>query len=339
MWSEWNIAKTCAVLNVQQDKMYYGSAIDAYVEMERKNFDRFDYADRQINITLPPNELLDNVISPSGFSNIAVNDVLLQEQYVTIYQFNSLLKKLDLDNGFSTHTFYDDLKMNNGDNLVDRMNALVAALNIADNTTVYVYSGATSFQTIQTEFNVIIGQLNASATPYFSNYKTSTGTVSFEAIVTDINKISSEVTLNISPSFMVGTIILYKGIQTEIEYAPQHAGNPAGQKQFSSGTLMFERRSFHNAQIAYNSDISDSYEEIAFSPTSSGIFGGTTWGDGTVWGGAGDQSQLRTYIPLKKQRCRFLGCRFIHSVALESYELYGLSLSVRDYAIPDRVYK
>jgi hypothetical protein len=319
--------------------MYYGSAIDAYVEMERKNFDRFDYADRQINITLPPNELLDNVISPSGFSNIAVNDVLLQEQYVTIYQFNSLLKKLDLDNGFSTHTFYDDLKMNNGDNLVDRMNALVAALNIADNTTVYVYSGATSFQTIQTEFNVIIGQLNASVTPYFSNYKTSTGTVSFEAIVTDINKISSEVTLNISPSFMVGTIILYKGIQTEIEYAPQHAGNPAGQKQFSSGTLMFERRSFHNAQIAYNSDISDSYEEITFSPTSSGIFGGTTWGDGTVWGGAGDQSQLRTYIPLKKQRCRFLGCRFIHSVALESYELYGLSLSVRDYAIPDRVYK
>ncbi len=134
-------------------------------------------------------------------------------------------------------------------------------------------------------------------------------------------------------------MIIYKGIKTEVEYAPQHAGDPASHKQFSVGTLMFERRSFYTAQVGYKSDISDNYEEISFIPNSAGIFGGSTWGDGTIWGGQGDQAQIRTYIPLKKQRCRFLGCKFTHGVALESFQLYGLALSVRQYMIPDRDYK
>jgi hypothetical protein len=127
-------------------------------------------------------------------------------------------------------------------------------------------------------------------------------------------------------------LILHKGISTEIEYAPQHMGDPSGFKQFSFGTFMFERRSFYSAQVSYNSDLSDNYEEISFSPNSSGIFGGASWGDGTIWGGLGDQAQIDTYIPLKKQRCRFLGCKFLHTVALESFQLYGISLVYRPYA-------
>jgi hypothetical protein len=134
-------------------------------------------------------------------------------------------------------------------------------------------------------------------------------------------------------------MVVYKGIKTEIEYAPQHAGDPASFKQFASGTFMFQRRSFYSAQVGYNSDISDNYEEISFVPKSSGIWGEIDWGIGSVWGGQGDQSEIRTLIPLKKQRCRFLGCKFIHGIALESYELYGLSLSVRTYAISDRDYR
>lgn len=347
-WTEWKIPKLCGILkrekdnHVPDDKLYFGSATDNYVEVERKNFDRFDYADRQIDITLTPSALNDTVINPTGFNNISVEDVILQEQYVTMYQFNSLLRQLDNDNGLLVHNFYDDLKMSNGENLTSKMNNLVAKLDIADPTApLYstLWTSPLNFQTIQTQFNNIIDKLNASPIAYLSNYRKSLGTINYEAIVVSLNRLTQQATLNIAPAFMVGPLVLYKGIKTEVEYAPQHASSPESFKQFSTGTFMFERRSFHIAQVGYNSDLSDNFEEITFYPKSAGVFGGADWGDGTVWGGNGDQAQIRTYIPLKKQRCRFLGCKFLHGVALDSFQLYGLALSVRSYMIPDRDYK
>lgn len=340
-WTEWKISKTCAVLNTEEDKLYFGSGVDNYVEVERKNFDRFDYADRQINLTLSSSGLSGNIIKPSGFFSISLEDVILQEQYVTIHQYNTLLRHLDLDNGLIVHDFYNELKMTAGDNLTFKMSQLVAKLNIADPTVNYslLWTNPSDFSTIQTQFNAIVTALNNSAGPFLDNYNQSVGIIKYEAIVTGLNSITQEVTLNDVPSFMVGPLILYKGIKTEIEYAPQHAGDPASFKQYSVGTFMFERKSFYTAQSAYKSDISDSYEEISFKPNSAGNFGATSFGDESVWGGQGDQGQIRTFIPMKKQRCRFLGCKFTHGVALESYKLYGLSLSVRMYAIPDRDYK
>ena len=340
-WTEWKVHKTCAVLNRPEDKLYFGSGSDNYVEIERKTFTRFDYADREIASSLSFGYLIDNIIKISNFNAVSLEDVLLQEQYVTIYQFNALLKKLDLDNGLVVHNFYDELKMNNGDGINAKISALVAKLNIADPSTDYVtlWTNPAAFKDIQTDFNTIVAALNASVNTIFTNYQLSSGTIKFEAIIISLDNIKKEITLNINPAFMLGPLSIYKGIKTEIEYAPQHAGDPASHKQFSTGTFMFERRSFYTAQTAYKSDISDNYEEISFVPNSAGTFGNSTWGDGTIWGGQGDQSQIRTYIPLKKQRCRFLGCKFTHGVALESFQLYGLSLSVRQYAIPDRDYK
>jgi hypothetical protein len=340
-WTEWKIAKTCAVLNSHEDKLYFGSGVDNYVEIERKNFNRFDSADRELPLSFSSSGLSGNVIKPSGFFLISLEDVLLQEQYVTIHQYNTLLRHLDLDNGLLVRNFYNELKMVAGDNLTFKMSQLVAKLNIADPTTNYslLWTNPAAFNTIQAEFNTIITALNASSGAILTNYVQSTGTIKYEAIVTALDSIRQEVTLNAVPPFMVGPLTLYKGIKTEIEYAPQHAGDPASFKQYSVGTFMFERRSFYTAQTAYKSDISDSYEEISFKPNSAGTFGTNTWGDSSAFGGQGDQGQIRTYIPLKKQRCRFLGCKFMHGVALESYQLYGLALSVRQYSIPDRNYK
>jgi len=340
-WTEWKVSKTCAVLNSHEDKLFFGSGTDNYIEIERKNFDRFDYADRELPVSFSSSGLSENIIKPSGFSFISTEDVLLQEQYVTIFQYNTLLKHLDLDGGLVVHDFYNELKMIPGEDLTFKMSQLVAKLNIADPTTNYsaLWTSPSAFNTIQTQFNLIIDALNISSQANFSNYIKSTGTIKYEAIVNSLDRIKQEATLNATPSFMVGPLTLYKGIKTEIEYAPQHAGDPASFKQYSVGTFMFERRSFYTAQTAYKSDISDSYEEISFQPNAAGTFGTNTWGDSAAFGGQGDQGQIRTYIPLKKQRCRFLGCKFTHGVALESYQLYGLALSVRQYAIPDRDYK
>ncbi|MFN9954807.1 MAG: hypothetical protein ACK55I_17050, partial [bacterium] len=87
-WTEWKISKTCAVLNSHQNKLYLGS-YDRYVEVERKNFDRFDYADRELITELLPDKLNGDVILLPIFQSLALGDVVLQRQYLTITQINS----------------------------------------------------------------------------------------------------------------------------------------------------------------------------------------------------------------------------------------------------------
>lgn len=341
-WTEWKMTKTCGLVPRFSDKLYLGSGIspEFYIEIERKNFNRFDYCDYELISAVPSDSLVGNILKPANFSVLKIGDVLTQVQYVTIYQFNALLKKLDLDPELSSDTFYSELKMNSGDSLTSKMSLLVSKLNSVDSSATYTFSGTSVFSQIQIEFNNIITQLNTVSTnTSLKNYKLSVGTVSQEAIILATDILNRETTLHIEPAFMVGDLIVFKGIPTEIEYAPQHAGDPAAFKQFSSGTFMFERRSFYTAEAAYNSDISDNYEKISFVAKTAGIFGGAKWGSDSTWGGSGDQGELRTLIPLKKQRCRFLGCKFTHLVALETFQLYGLSLSVRSYTISDRDYR
>lgn len=346
-WTEWKITKTCGIVNQHLDKVFLGgysisNSAANYIEVERKNFNRFDQADYEIPITVSTDGLNGNVIKPSGFNNIQEGDVILQEQGVTIYQFNSLLKHLDLDNGLGYYNFYNDFQLSAGKSLRDTMDLFVPQLDTVDPSGGYaaLWTSPTSFTAIQTQFNAIVNALNSVSTATFlKNYKTSDGITTFEAIVLSINLLYQEATLSLDPSFMIGPLILYKAIRTEIEYAPQHAGDPSGFKQFHSGVFMFNRRSFYTATTAYNSDISDNYEEIKFIPNVAGTFGGTVYGEQIIFGGAGDQAQIRTYIPLKKQRCRFLGCKFQHNVALESYQLYGLAISYRTYNINDRDYR
>ena len=340
-WTEWRIPKTCGVLNPFQDKLYLGSAVDNYVEVERKNFNRYDYADREIDLVLSSLSLNGTILKIGSYELASEGDVIAQTQYLSIYQFNSFLKKLDLDNGLLQHDFYEDYKLSPGESLTAKMSLVVARLNLADPTTNYslLWTSPTDFATIQTQFNTIVTALNNSVQAIFSNYKTSTGTVTHEIVVESIDFLQKHLDLSAVPYFIVGPVRLYKAIKTEIQYAPQHAGDVSGFKQFSTGTFLFERRSFRSARISYNSDISDSYEDVTFYLDNSGTYGTFDWGEGSIWGGQGDQAQVRTYIPLKKQKCRFLGCKFYHNTAFENYQLYGISMSVRLFTISDRDYK
>jgi hypothetical protein len=346
-WTEWKITKYCGILNEHQDKLYLGGEyieengnVTYSVDIERKDFTRFDYADRDFTFNLTEIDLQGVELAPSSIYNFSVGDVVLQEQYVTMYQFNSLLKKLDMDMGLDVHDFYNsNIKLENGKSLSTSMSLLVARLNLADSTETYTFSGTTDFATIQTEFNTITTKLNNSIKTYFNNYLLSSGTLNYETIVISKNMSYNTVELKTEQPFIAGPMKIYKAISTEIQYAPQHAGDPSSFKQFSAGEFMFERRSFSSAIASYNSDISDNYEEITLVAKSASNYGNSEWGNESIWGGQGDQSQIRTYIPLKKQRCRFLGCKFNHAIAFENFQLYGISLSVRTYAIPDRDYR
>ena len=96
-WTIWDKSNTCGLVNNFDDKIYLG-ADSLYLEIERKTQDRTDYADYEYSITLNNNGLNGKLItSVSDFTNVDKGDVLLQEQYVTIPQFNFLLRKLNLD--------------------------------------------------------------------------------------------------------------------------------------------------------------------------------------------------------------------------------------------------
>lgn len=90
---------TCGLINPVDDKMYLGAGDTNFIEQERKNFNRTDYADREIEFNLAEGNYYSNgaQLQFSDVSDIEIGDVFTQEQLVSIYQYNMLLQKLDLD--------------------------------------------------------------------------------------------------------------------------------------------------------------------------------------------------------------------------------------------------
>ncbi|MGL5078507.1 MAG: hypothetical protein ACRDBG_22135, partial [Waterburya sp.] len=96
-WTRWEISKTCGLVNPADDKLYLGPADENFIERERKSFKRTDYADRQFEISIIQNGVDENTVSLSTSQIQQIGDALVQEQKLTINEFNQLLKKIDLD--------------------------------------------------------------------------------------------------------------------------------------------------------------------------------------------------------------------------------------------------
>ena len=96
-WTKFDLSKTCAVVNPFDDRLYLGASDVAYIEQERKLFNRTDYADRQFDDIINPLSYSNAILQLSFTADYSVGDVVLQDQALTVYDFNSLLKKLDKD--------------------------------------------------------------------------------------------------------------------------------------------------------------------------------------------------------------------------------------------------
>lgn len=327
-WTRWDRTNVSGVVNSRDDKLYLGAGSN-YIEQERKNLNRTDQADYEYSLQIPPNSINDTVVGLSSNLNITNGDVILQTQYVTISQFNRLLKKLDMDIFLSDSDYYSTLGMEAGNDLTDQMQLLVNKLNSDPSTTlVYTFSGTTNFQTIQTEYNVMIDTLNSDPGVFYANYQHSTGTVSYEAPVVEVIKNTNRVIIDSLTPFLEGNIIHYVGIDTITHWAPQHFSDPSLLKQIGEATVLFENNIFTRASIAYNSDMSPNFEEVSFNGAGISDWGLFEWGVQN-WGGDGSQIPIRTFIPLEKQRCRFLKCKFEHKNAREQFSLYGISFTPR----------
>jgi hypothetical protein len=330
-WTRWTFPAMCGTLNSGVDKLYVGHGSSNFAYEERKNGDRTDYADKEFLKTLPTNSIDGEYITPDSISDIEIGDVIYQLQYVTMYQVDKLLLKLDSDLGLSDSDYYNTLSPSSGDALNSVLDALNAKLVIDDvSGIITTRSFSTDFLTMQQDFNDLIGELNnLSSDTSFKDYSLSEDTVPHEAIVIEVDRRLSRIKTSHMPEFIEGSISIFKGIKTDVQWAPQHFGNSETLKQVREGTVIFDQASFYSGSILYASDRSNAFDQVDFTLGSIGAFGADAFGE-NVFGGLGNEIPVRTLIPREKQRCRHIRVRFKHINARETFRILGISLEPRE---------
>ena len=127
-WTTYNKTNTCGIIGAD-DKLYLGAGDTNYIEQERKLFDRTDFADREFDTSLANDFLVKTgEIKLASITGIEVGDVILQDQSITCFEFNTLLNKLDTDNGVAQTNFFSTLELKAGDNPRLKLLALAAKL-------------------------------------------------------------------------------------------------------------------------------------------------------------------------------------------------------------------
>jgi len=318
------------VVNPADDKFYLGDASGRpYVLKERKNFERQDYADREIVRGIGANAINGTVFTISSVAELEPGDSLVQYQYLDINKFNRFLKKLDRDS-LASNNYYASLKAVAGDSLASKLTAVVAKL-IEDGITEIPASSGLEFATnIRDDFNAIVTYLNSPAAPTgFKNYKLAVDLLVYETIVTAIDPKLNLATVKFANKFVQGDVSFFKAIKCTVQYAPQHFGKPESTKQVADGTFIFDQNNFWGGTVAYSSDRSYDFASINFSGKGPGFWDGYFWANVT-FGGEGNEVPVRTLVPRDKSRCRYLHVQFKHSNAREGWKLIGVSLEPRE---------
>jgi hypothetical protein len=199
-------------------------------------------------------------------------------------------------------------------------------------TTATVQTAVQKFEDVQVCYNLIVNRLNTDPGVYYTNYLESSGYVDYELVVKNKTVVGNLLHFDAVQDFMAGEAYILDSIESIVIYNPQFFSDPSVEKQVSEGTFMFENSNFSLVTVSYASDKSPSFVSIDFEKDGNGDFGGFSWGN-INFGGVAAPIPLRTYIPMAKQRCRFINVKFKHKVALEKFSLYGVSLTFRPYNI------
>jgi hypothetical protein len=345
-WTRWPIAKSSGIVTEFDNKLYVGAGDTNRVEQERKSFSRTDYSDRSYILQLPFNSVLNNVISLPTIENIQVHDVIAQKQYLTIVEFNRLLKTIDLDSAIVTaldNNYFSTLAASSGVDMAAAVQAVAAKLDVDLGTSfasipAIISMVNTNPLSLQVGYNALVNAMNASFELSFGNYPLVNDTTMYESLVLSVDSNQRKVTVEYNTPFITGELTLYKHYSAELAWDPHYMGDPSQGKHIREAKLIFETTAFRDARVAYATDILPSFQEIEFMGSGGGTFGNSDYGD-IYFGGGGYSAPIRTYIPQQKQRCRFIRCRFGHDNAREKFSLYGMVLVGESFAVQDRAYR
>lgn len=129
-WTSWELSKTCGLVKFHDNKLYLGASDIAYIEQQRKNLEITDYADREYELSIGANAISNNIILISSVATAGVGDAISQIQYLTIAQYNRLLRKLDIDTQVSSTNYESVLTAIVGDNLRNKIIDLANKLDL-----------------------------------------------------------------------------------------------------------------------------------------------------------------------------------------------------------------
>jgi len=127
-WTTFDKTDTCGVINSFNDRQYLGAGDTDFLEQERKDFDRYDYADRELTQNLVAGDYFGDQILFSNIADFAVGDVLTQDQTISIFQFNTLLTKLDSDVFLTDRNYFSTLQLLPGGNARNQLDLLLAKI-------------------------------------------------------------------------------------------------------------------------------------------------------------------------------------------------------------------
>ncbi|PCI45889.1 MAG: hypothetical protein COB41_00430 [Proteobacteria bacterium] len=130
-WTRWDVSATSGIVNKDNDKLFIGAGDSNFIERERKSRTRTDYADRQYDISIIADNVTGTSVKISSIANVEEGDIILQQQYLTISQFNRLLNKIDLDPSMPSD-YFSTQEAVVGDDFTTKMSELVIKLNIDD---------------------------------------------------------------------------------------------------------------------------------------------------------------------------------------------------------------
>lgn len=127
-WTTFDKTNTCGIVHPTENRLYLGAGDTNYMEVERKDFSRYDYADRETSIALTSTGYFGDYLKLSSVTDLEVGDVVVQEQTVSLFEYNQLLNKLDLDTGVTGVDYFSTLGAVAGDNLRTKLVSLAQKL-------------------------------------------------------------------------------------------------------------------------------------------------------------------------------------------------------------------
>ena len=328
-WTRFDVAKTCGIVKKTDDKIYFGADDINYIEQERKEFLRSDYADRQYDNILLANS------TPTKFqiadlNNVDVFDAVYQEQYITISRFNRLLSRLDTDPFLSYTAYRADYEASVGSSIGTLLSTLITKIDADDTTQSYtIFSATDDIDLVLAAFNTLMGELNTSLGVFYDNYRTYSDLVKYESIIEEKFLSSNSIEFLDETPFVLGSMIIYKAIRCFVEYAPENLGDTSLLKHFREATLMFDQYDFTFGKMGFRSDLSANLDSQLFEAGGQGDYGASVYGE-EVYGGLSNEIPFRTYVPRNKQRCRMIYLSFAHTAARESFKLVGYSVTYKE---------
>lgn len=336
-WTRLPISKNCGIINSRDNKMYLGCGDILHVEQERKNFNLFDYADREYGnqiISISYDDYEEELtLKLQSVSDITVGDALQQTEYMRPYYFNRILTQLDSNPSPTiAKDYYSLLGVTTKAEILAALNNFADKLDADPGVTDTTYRAnidaivGTTPADVLDKFNTLVSQMNLDTGIDESDFPLVEQTPTFYTFVMSINSTINTVVVQDNFDFDVGDITTFESIDTLITWAPNHAGNPAIWKHFRECNLMFSDTICRKIEIGFASDVSRNFQMEDFTDDSLAGYGIIEWGL-KPWGSDPEPRPYRTYIPRVKQRSRYINAQFTHTRAFEPFLLNGLSIS------------